>query len=322
MFCLDFSLDRRPFSIEINRVQSETRATQSEIHSISTQQSFSRVRKSEVEDAKRTAAEASRYLEEQSKDPRLTSIPNQVKDNEAKIVGIQQKIDEENETLSELRKHAEKQNTISTLQLEVDMENKKLEESIVDSAYMFRKFNLTFGPTDLKSLEALAQHTKDKRNFSSDNLKAANDELAQKHRRLTEKKTKVEHNTDTLARLRNRLASFHTGCQQITSVIEEIRNYEAGKSGRPVTLPDIQPKELLQHLDEKLREVEAENLNSPELVAQIIKKLKKMVRFLSRVSSQFVFEICDVTHPVFGLTGTDSPIPRASLGMQTEAWLE
>ena len=237
--------------------------------------SYRSVRKSDVEEAKKNAEECTKALEEISNDRRLESIPKQIKENQENIDKIKRNIATHEDLLSELRKHAEQQQTVATLQKEIEKETTQLEELIDDSKPEFRKASITVGSIDLQSIETLCMEIDGKKKSATQRLGCAQVELSEKQMRVAESTTTIDHCSSSLAQLQNRIVLLDD--TKITLAHQDIRTYEEKNKVTPIANAQLDPKELLGHIDRKLAEIEESNNKSPESVVRIISKLKNMV---------------------------------------------
>jgi DNA repair exonuclease SbcCD ATPase subunit len=268
-----------PSTLDKQKIQEELADIRREISLFSTQTpsySFRSIRKREVEDSKKAAEECARSFKELSTDTLLQSIPNEIKKNQEEIDKIKRNIATHEDILSELRSHAEQQQAITTLEKEIEKETIQLQELIDDIKPDFDKISVTVGSLDLPCMEELCVEIDGKKKQVAQRLQSINTELSEKHRRVTECSTTIEHCNRNLAQLQQRIGSLDDS--RISAVHDEIQNYEKENNVHPVKSMNVDPKELLGHIDEKLIEIEERNVKSPESVIWTIKRLKKMVR--------------------------------------------
>jgi hypothetical protein len=281
LFCDLFfcSSPSSPSTLDKQKIQEELADIRREISLFSTQTpsySFRSIRKREVEDSKKAAEECARSFKELSTDTLLQSIPNEIKKNQEEIDKIKRNIATHEDILSELRSHAEQQQAITTLEKEIEKETIQLQELIDDIKPDFDKISVTVGSLDLPCMEELCVEIDGKKKQVAQRLQSINTELSEKHRRVTECSTTIEHCNRNLAQLQQRIGSLDDS--RISAVHDEIQNYEKENNVHPVKSMNVDPKELLGHIDEKLIEIEERNVKSPESVIWTIKRLKKMVR--------------------------------------------
>jgi chromosome segregation ATPase len=210
-----------------------------------------------------------------STDSLLQSIPNEIKKNQEVIDQIKRDIATHEDILSELRSHAEQQQAITTLEREIEKETVQLQELIDDVRPDFHKISVTIGSLDLPSMEELCVEIDGKKKQLAHRLQSVNTELSEKHRRVTECSTTIEHCNSNLLQLQQRIESMDV--TKISVVHDEIQKYEMENNLRAVTSAHVDPKELISHIDEKLIEMEERNVKNPESVIWTIKRLKKMV---------------------------------------------
>lgn len=264
--------------VDKQKIQEELAHIRREINVCSTQTpsySFRSIRKREVEDAKKAAEECARSFKELSTDSLLQSIPNEIKKNQDVIDQIKRDIATHEDILSELRSHAEQQQAITTLEKEIEKETIQLKELIDDVKSDFNKISVTIGSLDLPSMEELCVEIDGKKKQVAHRLQSVNTNLSEKHRRVTECSTTIEHCNSNLFQLHQRIESLDDA--KISVVHNEIQKYEQENNLRAVVSANVDPKELISHIDEKLIEMEERNVKSPESVIWTIKRLKKMV---------------------------------------------
>ena len=267
---------------DINRIKSERKKVEQEINTLRAAQQYSRVRKNDVDEAKENAERMARERDEIANDPRLNDIPLKIKEHEKKIETLKRSIEDETEVLGNLRKNAQEQTSIATLEKEIDLDVERLEDVLKDNSFILNKYNLK-ATTELSSLEALAEAASDKKAKLAEELRICSERVAGKQQKYTEQKTLWEHARRSIKDLQRRLQTLESdsrsGYNEVNKTIESIRVYEAQTSGSSTTPTSIDPKELAANLNRHLQDMNADG-DDETAVVQTIRKLKKMVRQL------------------------------------------
>lgn len=189
---------------------------------------------------------------------------------------IKRDIDALNEVLSELRKHAEHQQTLTSLKTEIEKDTLQLQDSIEENKDGFRRIGFTIAPLDLPSIEAVCNDIEGKmKKGMSESLPRANQVLSEKQMRVTENATISELYIATLAQLTNRLQSLDIS--KITVAYNDICRFQKEFNKRPFANALPEPKDLIQHLDERIRELDEDSMScASDVSIRVFKKLRNM----------------------------------------------
>jgi len=274
----DLQAQQSSIENDINRIKSERKKVEQEINTLRAAQQYSRVRKNDVDEAKENAERMAKERDEIANDPRLNDIPLKIKEHEKKIETLKRSIEDETEVLGNLRKNAQEQTSIATLEKEIDLDVERLEDVLKDNSFILNKYNLK-ATTELSSLEALAEAASDKKAKLAEELRICSERVAGKQQKYTEQKTLWEHARRSIKDLQRRLQTLESdsrsGYNEVNKTIESIRVYEAQTSGSSTTPTSIDPKELAANLNRHLQDMNADG-DDETAVVQTIRKLKKM----------------------------------------------
>ena len=150
----------------------------------------SRIRKSDIDEAKRMAA---RYLDmqnENNNDPRRSEIPKEIKKNNEKMSEIKESINEITVTLKELCACAEEQNKIDLLERQVVQDTELVEEMKDENSFLIQRYNMQI-PLDgsdremVSTMERLGEEVGDKLNAATRDHKNSSNELRENEGNLS-----------------------------------------------------------------------------------------------------------------------------------------
>ena len=96
--------------VDRSRNENEKEKALSELSNINSQLNYSRVRRSDIDDAKRQAERFAEQRNELNNDPRRKEIPRHIRQCEEKIDKLKREIEDDNIAIKELRRCVEEQN--------------------------------------------------------------------------------------------------------------------------------------------------------------------------------------------------------------------
>ncbi len=274
-------LSRHFSRLEINRLKNEREKAIKEIKSLPS--SVSRMRKSEVEEARRSADRFARARNDLNNDPRRETIPTQIAEHETQISKIKIEIDELNTALKELRKCAEDQHNIDILEKQVKQELEILDEIKDEHSFLMHKFkiklpNVEKGEREEVNTEmnTMLDEVTDLYETGKNDLDNAEEALKTTSAKLSQQSALLSHNQDRLVKKKDRLASLSArGVQQIKNVFKALRQFETNANGDIGFDPNADPQQLLQYFTTKIGELSTDD-SQPESVTRVMKKLKKL----------------------------------------------
>jgi len=276
---------------EQKKVDQELAEDKKEYEDVTRQVSqISRVRKDDVEDARKNANKLAAQRDSLNKDPRRSQIATEIRSFEDKSDRLKRDIEEDTDALRDLRETAEAQHEISVLKQQIERDIEDLKESIQESDFALKSRNI-----DVPTIESSGDETSDELNDGMDKLtedvstkfQTADTELRKAREQFTALQSVVAEKSALLARdqqvvhsKRDKLVGLSNegGIKKVENVLSELCQFEASNGApTPPELNETKPKELLAYLEERLEAEEAESLEGvqPELIKKIMKRLKK-----------------------------------------------
>ena len=275
--------------IELIRLHDERSKATKEISKLP--RTGSRVRKSEIDEAKRSAERFAKARNDLNKDPRRETIPKEIVEKESKIFKIKSDIDGLNSILKELRKCAEDQNNIDILQRQVTQDMELIEEMRQENSFLLRKFNIKIPNVETDNCLEVNNKMDSILDDVTNNMDKINNDYNQaceRQKKSSSQFSKVSallsHKQETLKRQKERLTELSKedrGVHQIRNVIKAVRSFENQMYGDTRVAPNADPQQLLQYFTTRIGELSTEELQ-PESVSKVIKKLKKLVKKKNR----------------------------------------
>mmetsp|Transcript_9009 Transcript_9009/g.11264 ORF Transcript_9009/g.11264 Transcript_9009/m.11264 type:complete len:1428 (+) Transcript_9009:162-4445(+) len=265
---------------EKSRFSNDQRNARREILSLSNHQTQqSRVRKTDVDQARQFSLQALHDRDEMSKNSRLMDIPAEIRHCDAQIDDIQRSIDNDGYLLKDLRSTAEEQNAVRMLESQIKQDVEGVNELLKEQNYLFIKYNLEQpDAVDLRSLEGLYLTVVEKSETLNKELNEEQNDLENKQREATEKQTILQQSDQRKHNLKRKvsiLLSDNRGVKKIASVIDEIIQSEAEWDMTSKVSRDVQPQDLLTHMSNTLNDLSSDEDNT-ETISKAIKTLKKM----------------------------------------------
>jgi chromosome segregation ATPase len=248
--------------------------------------SSSRMRKSDIDEAKRQAAKYLKIQNDLNNDPRRAENPREVKEHTDKVESLKADIKEITDVLQDLRKCAEEQNAIDMLEHQVTQDMELVEEMKNENSFLLQQYNTEIpltGSSDrelMSTMETLAGEVGDKYDTSTRSVESSSEVLKESESRFSELSALLNQNKNTLGRRKEQLAALVSqgrGVQRIKNVIKDVRQYEQQNWGESLVSATTEPQQLLEHFTTKLGELATEN-DQPESVSRTITKLRKMAK--------------------------------------------
>lgn len=159
--------------IDLERFQSERKAAMGEIQKMARGVMSSRIRKSDIDDARHQAEKYAKIRDDCNNDPRREEIPNEIKSNEEKVSRLNSLIDDDKSILKDLRQCAETLNSISIFERQIRKDMELIEEvkSDMEERDFLSKYSIPM-ETDHEDI-----------NFASDNMISEVEEKIEAHRK-------------------------------------------------------------------------------------------------------------------------------------------
>lgn len=273
--------------LEINRLKNEREKASKDLKSLPS--SVSRMRKSEVEEARRSAERFAKTRNDLNNDPKRETIPTQIAEHETQISKIKIDIDELNTALKELRKCAEDQHNIDILEKQVKQDLEVLDEIKDEHSFLMHKFKIKLPNVENgereevnKEMNTMLDEVTDLYETGKNDLDNAEEALKTTSAQLSQQSALLSHKQDTLVKKKDQLAALSArGVQQIKNVIKALRQFETNANGDIGFDPNSDPQQLLQYFTMKIGELSADD-SQPESVTRVMKKLKKLSKVRDR----------------------------------------
>ena len=271
---------------DLRRLETEREKAKREIQKMSRTISSSRMRKSDIDEAKRQAAKYLKIQNDLNNDPRRAENPREVKEHTDKVESLKADIKEITDVLQDLRKCAEEQNAIDMLEHQVTQDMELVEEMKNENSFLLQQYNTEIpltGSSDrelMSTMETLAGEVGDKYDISTRSVESSSEVLKESESRFSELSALLNQNKNTLGRRKEQLAALVSqgrGVQRIKNVIKDVRQYEQQNWGESLVSATTEPQQLLEHFTTKLGELATEN-DQPESVSRTITKLRKMAK--------------------------------------------
>jgi len=245
--------------------------------------SSTRMRKSDIDEAKRQAEKFAKMRDEKNNDPRRSEIPNEIKEKENKTSSLKISIEEGIAVLKDLRQCAEEQNSIDILERQVTQDMELIEEMKTENSFLLQQYNAQI-PTNgterelVSTMETLTGEVGDRLDTATRELEGSSDELKQVESRASKLSAVLNQNKNTLTRRKDQLSVLTDegrGVQRIKQIIRAVRQYEQTTFGETDVPATVEPQELLERFTRRLGEL-ATDSDQPETISRTIKKLKKL----------------------------------------------
>ena len=250
---------------------------------------FSRVRKTDVDDAKRHAAEAAKKLEIANNDVRKNEFKSQISFLQDKVDKLRRELEDDNALLKILRLSEDSQKAVDVLKEQCTKELEELQEIIHDSASTFQTYNIdapgelpdarrdTSGEELTQSIASVVDDFAHKlESLTLEQTKASGD-FNKFQKSASETKALLEHNQNSLGAKREAMHQLEGSVAKVQQVVTELKQFE--NSHTPATISESKPQELLSYLEQQLLEEESNSTEGilPEHVKKIMKQLKRQV---------------------------------------------
>lgn len=249
--------------------------------------SSSRMRKSEIDEAKRSADSFADKRDKLNRDERLKTIPRDIEEKDIKITKMKGEIDGLNNALKELRKCAEDQNNIDILVKQVRQDSELIEEMKGENDFLLKYFKIKLPDVErgdgrevndtmdsiLLDVESKLNTTTSEYDKAIEEQKKSSDQVSKVSALLSHKKETLEYQNEQLSVLNK----DGRGVQGIKNVIKIARQFETKHFQRCDIAVNANPQQLQQYFTKRLGELSSEELQ-PEGVSKVIKKLRKLAK--------------------------------------------
>jgi len=263
---------------ESQQLKNKQVAARREIREISSQQSKStRIRKSDIDEARQNAESKIKLREEITRNPRRMEIPQLIKENENKMSASSRTVNELTDILCELRRCADENNAIAVLEDQVARDTSKLNEDVEDARQDFQSTGIRLQSSDLACLEQLVETHRGKIEETNASLKESTEEHKTKQKTVTESAAMSSHSQRSIMAIKMKLSELNApgrGVQKIKSVISEVIAHERNNSEMETVHEGIPVQDLSKHLSARIRDL-SEEYDDPATIKRILKRLSK-----------------------------------------------
>lgn len=272
---------------ERKRTEQTKNAAMRELSEISNQMSssFTRVRKTDVDDAKHQAAKLAEMRDAMNDDQRREDITKEIRVQEDKLKSISASIEYDMKVRDHLRLQSDQQNEIDLLEKQVTQEYEVLEEKMKDNSFLLSSYGeqkpRITKEDPVSPLDVLANNVRRKHLDAEDDVHRCNEALSEAQMKLSEKKALLGSHRQRLQQLQHRANQLNReegGVQKILRVIRAIIRFDKTHIDTETINEYSTPSEVLKYLTEQINELSVLE-EKPEVIIRIIKRLKKMVSF-------------------------------------------
>ena len=282
----DLQAQKSAVVIDRKRTEAAKDEARRELQNIATQSSsaYNRVKKSDVDEAKRTAVELAKSRDSMNNDPRREEITREIRVQEDRLKTISVKIEQDTNLRNQLRELSDEQNEIDMLEKQVTEEYEILEEKLRDASYLLQthhESHVKITPEDpVIPLEHLLDNIRNKKLNADDDVTRCNDSVADVMKKQSEKKALLGSYQQRMAQLtqkKNFLNRPDGGVNKINSVIRAIVRFDKETIDTERINDSTNPSEILAYLGEQINEYSSVDIK-PEAIKRVLKRLKKMAQ--------------------------------------------
>ena len=217
---------------EMDKLKAKENEAVKEAQRLKSTAAHTKIRKNDVDNAKKAAEKAVKEADEANNDPRMTVIPQEIASHEAKISTLKGDIEDDQRTVIELRKNEDQLREISMLKRQIEDEREVVIDALQTESAVLYKYQVTADIGDeseddderiFNVMDEKASTINDKYVSTKDSLDGASEARSKIQHRVSEKAAMQQHNTRQLSNLRNPI-----GCASCTqSGRSAYRNYHS-----------------------------------------------------------------------------------------------
>ncbi|GKY96139.1 hypothetical protein MPSEU_000573900 [Mayamaea pseudoterrestris] len=244
--------------------------------------SSSRLRRGEVEEAKKNAERLANERDEANSDPRLQNIEIEIRQIEDKWEELKRKQTDIKVELDALQESAEAHTAIATLDEELTREYETLEESVKDYSSLLCRFNLQDleklpkmsgdGQAVVDAVEQMGIEIRDKLNDAQDRLGMATSAYNKQESAFAEKSWALRTIRQNLQVLEQQKNVSEGAVVKVRAVVEKLREDNPG-----VLLNENDPTALRKLIDEKIEDINDSLASTdPSVIKSVMKRLLKL----------------------------------------------
>lgn len=282
---LELQAKKSALDLDRKRTESEKNQAMRELTQISSQMSssISRVRKSDVDDAKRQAAKLAKDRDEYNNHPRREEITKEIRVLEDRLKSIAATIEQDTKIRDQLRLRADEQNEIDMLERQVTQEYDVLTDLLRENSFLISSQGERISVTKedpIAPVEVLHNNVRSKLLTAQDDVDRCTSAVGDVQKRVSEKQALLGSYRQRLQQLQQKkrqLIRDDGGVQRIKSVVRAIVRIDKETLDPDRINEDTDPAELLKYIAENFK-MYSEFDEKPEQISKIIKRMKKMAR--------------------------------------------
>jgi len=226
-----------------------------------------KLRKGNLEDAKKSALMAAKNRDGANADPRRKDIPVEITSLTNKIDDIKIKIENDKVVQQDLRRTFETQSAIEQMKGQCQTELEELKEKVSDYRFQFQAYKVSPPPSDLpgddtdkrgeelkKIMESVSEEITDKFDDRERELIKNQDAIRRIEAIVSEKSALYNHDIQSIRSKQQRLGGLKPSIERTRQVVEELRSFELRdqKVPTPVAITDARPEALLSYLTDRV----------------------------------------------------------------------
>eukprot|EP00970_Alexandrium_tamarense_P014915 scaffold4488_cov185-Alexandrium_tamarense.AAC.19 len=277
----DLQAKRSAVESDRRRINESKLEAMRELQAVGNQMSsaISRVRQSDVDEAKKQAADLARTRDELNNGSRRDDIAKEIKVQEDKLKSIASRIEQDMKIRKVLNDQKNEQSEIDMLEKQVSDEFLGLKDMLKDNSYVLSEHgehNVTVTTEDpVSPVEVAANNIRRKHLDAEDDVNRANEAIADLNGKIAEKRAVLSQNNGRLQQLKNRANQLNAeggAVQKVNNVVSAILRSDLYDPD--LITADSKPSEIMQFLQDAISELSAIDVK-PEVVSRILKPLKK-----------------------------------------------
>lgn len=252
--------------------------------------SHQKIRKSDIEEAKKAAAKARQDADSANSDARMTVIPQEIREAEDNIAALKGQIEDDQRLVTEMRKHEDELREVQMLKRQVENEREAIEDVLKEENSTLYKYQVERAlGEDNGDVDYIYRSVEEKTNavnsafmLQKDKLDAAERKLNDVQKRFTEKSSLHSHNARQLNQLRAQLQALshpNRGHAKIETVIRESQRWDLQHSKSNSIGSNFDPQQIIDNFSQRIADCKDE-YESPESISRTIKKLKRLAKIV------------------------------------------
>lgn len=280
-------LQAKKAAVDNDKKRNESSKTQAmrELTQISSQMSssLSRVRASDVNEAKRQAESLAGKRDAMNNNPRREETTKEIRVLEDRLKSIAATIEQDAKIRDQLRLRSDEQNEIDMLERQVTQEYDVLDDLLRENSYLISSQgeNVRVTKEDpIAPVEVLSNNVRSKLLDAQEVVERSNSTVGAVQKKVSEKQALLgshRHRLQNLQQKKLTLLRPDSGVQKIKSVIKAIIRFEKENIDTEQINEGTSPTAILKFLNEQLTAFSIHE-EKPEHIVRIVKRLRKMAK--------------------------------------------